>query len=124
MWLAKHTKGAFYRGSSAVPNSEAAGDDHGAVRNRESTVCVQVAAANPLLEAALEHAVTAAGLRVAPRGGPAMVLLRTPDQPATGAPLDISVDGEHATITLTGWPNPAIWAATLDLLRRLLDGRA
>jgi hypothetical protein len=94
------------------------------VRERESTVRVQVAAANPLLEAALEDAVTATGLRVAPRDGAAMVLLRTPDQPATGAPVDISVDGEHATITLIGWPNPAIWAATFDLLRRLLDGRA
>ena len=42
-----------------------------------------------LLQAMQEHAVTAAGLRVAPRDRAAMVLLRTPDQPATGAPLDI-----------------------------------
>jgi hypothetical protein len=120
---AKHTKGTFCRGSSTVPNSEAAGDDHSAVHDREPTVRVQVAAPNPLLEAALEHAVTAAGLRVAPHGGAAIVLLRTPDQPATGTPLDISVDGEHATITLTESPHPAIWAATLDLLRCLFDGK-
>jgi hypothetical protein len=105
-----------------VPDGEPAGDDDAAVPDREPTLCVQVAAPNPLLEAALKHAVTAAGLRVAPRGGTAMVLLRTPDQPATGAPLDINIDGEQVTITLTESPNPAIWAATLDLLRHLLDG--
>jgi hypothetical protein len=104
-----------------VSNAEAAGDDDGAVRDHESTICVQVAAAKPLLEAALEHAVTAAGLRVAPRGGAAMILLRTPDQPATGAPLDISVDGEHVTIVVAEAPSPAAWAAILVLLRHLLD---
>ena len=82
---------------------------------------MQVAAPNPLLEAALEHAVTAAGLRVSPRGRAAMVLLRTPDQPASGAPLDISVDAEHVTIAVAETPSPDAWAATLILLRNLLD---
>jgi hypothetical protein len=82
---------------------------------------VQVAAANPLLEAALEHAVTAAGLRVAPSGGEPVVLLRTPDRPATGAPLDISVDYEQITIAVIQAPSPDVWAATLILLRHLLD---
>jgi hypothetical protein len=91
------------------------------VRDRDPTVCVEIAAAKPLLEAALEHAVTAAGLRVAPHGGAAMVLLRTPDQPATGAPLDISVDSEHVTIAVAETPSPDAWAAILILLRRLLD---
>jgi hypothetical protein len=106
-----------------VPNGETAGDDDGAVRDQESTVCVQIAAAKPLLEAALEHAVTAAGLRVAPRDRAAMVLLRTPDQPATGAPLDIIVDGEHITIAVTQAPSPDAWAATRILLAHLLDER-
>lgn len=104
-----------------MPKGETTGDDHGAVRERESTVRVRVAAANSLLEAALEHAVTAAGLRVAPRGGAAMVLLRTPDQPATAAPVDISVDGEQATIVVAEAPSPDAWAAILILLRRVLD---
>jgi hypothetical protein len=91
------------------------------VPDREPTLYVQIAAPNPLLAAALEHAVTAAGLRPASRGEPAMVLLRTPDQPATGAPLDISVDSEHVTIAVDEPPSPDAWAATLDLLRKLLD---
>jgi hypothetical protein len=54
-----------------VPDGEPAGDDEGAVPSCEPTLRVPVGAPNPLLEAALEHAVTAAGLRVAPRGGAA-----------------------------------------------------
>ena len=104
-----------------MPDGEPVGDDDGAVPDREPTLHVQVAAPNSLLQAALEHAVTAAGMRVAPRGGMAMVLLRTPDQPATGAPLDISVDGVHVTIAVAEPPNPHAWAATLILLRNLLD---
>jgi hypothetical protein len=50
-----------------------------------------------------------------------MVLLRTPDQPATGAPLDISVDSEHVTIVVAEAPSPDAWAAILILLRHLLD---
>jgi hypothetical protein len=75
----------------------------------------------PLLRAALEHSVRAAGLHVAARGGPAMVTLRTPDQPTTGAALEISVDGEHVTIAVTKVPSPEVWAATLNLLQQLLD---
>jgi hypothetical protein len=75
----------------------------------------------PLLRAALEHSVRAAGLRIAPRGGPAMVTLRTADQPTTGAALEISVDGEHVTIAVTEAPSPEVWAATLNLLQQLLD---
>jgi hypothetical protein len=76
----------------------------------------------PLLRAALEHSVRAAGLHVAPRGGPAMVTLRTSDQPTTGAALEMSVDGEHVTIAVTEVPSPEVWAATLNLLQQLLDG--
>jgi hypothetical protein len=50
-----------------------------------------------------------------------MVLLRTPDQPATGVPVDISVDGEHVTIVVAEAPSPDAWAAILILLRRVLD---
>jgi hypothetical protein len=75
----------------------------------------------PLLRAALEHSVRAAGLHLAPHGGPAMVALRTSDQPTTGAALEISVDGEHVTIAVTEAPSPEIWAATLNLLQQLLD---
>lgn len=120
---AEHTKGTFCRGSSTVPGDEPAGDDDGAVRDREPNVCVQIAAPKPLLEAALEHAVSAAGLRVAPHGGAATVLLRTSDQPATGAQLDISVDSGHVTIAVAEPPSPDAWAAILILLRSLLDER-
>jgi hypothetical protein len=82
---------------------------------------VRVAAAIPLLRAALEHAVITAGLHIAPRGEPAMVTLRTSDQPTTGAALEISVDGEHLTIAVTEAPSPDVWAATLNLLQQLLD---
>jgi hypothetical protein len=75
----------------------------------------------PLLRAALEHAVIAAGLHIAPHGGPVMVTLRTSDQPTTGATLEICVDGEHVTIAVTEVPSPAVWAATLTLLQQLLD---
>jgi hypothetical protein len=50
-----------------------------------------------------------------------MVLIRTPDQPATGAPLDIRVDSEHVTIVVAEAPSPDAWAAILILLRHLLD---
>jgi hypothetical protein len=103
-------------------NGQAAGDDHAAVSAHDSTIYVQVAAVIPLLRAALEHAVRAAGLHIAPRDGLAMVTLRTSDQPTTGAALDISVDGEHVTIAVTEAPSPEVWAATLNLLQRLLDG--
>jgi len=83
---------------------------------------VRVAAVIPLLRAALEHSVRAAGLYVAPRGEPAMVTLRTSDQPTTGAALEISVDGEHVTIAVTKAPSPEVWAATLNLLQQLLNG--
>ena len=88
----------------------------------DSTVGVRVAAAIPLLQAALEHAVTAAGLHLVPRGQASPATLRTPDQPATGAPFDISVDVEHITIAITELPSPDLWSATLNLLRQLLDG--
>jgi hypothetical protein len=83
---------------------------------------VRVAAVIPLLRAALEHAVIAAGLHIAPRDGLAMVTLRTSDQPTTGATLEMSVDGEHVTIAVTEVPSPEVWAATLTLLQQLLDG--
>jgi hypothetical protein len=82
---------------------------------------VRVAAAIPLLRAALEHSVRVAGLQIAPRDGPAMLALRTSDQPTTGAALEISVDGEHVTIAITKVPSPEVWAATLNLLQQLLD---
>ena len=75
----------------------------------------------PLLRAALEHSVRAAGLHIAPLGEPAMVTLRTSDQPTTGAALEISVDGEHVTIAVTEAPSAEVWAATLNLLQQLLD---
>lgn len=82
---------------------------------------MRVAAAIPLLRAALQHSVRAAGLHLAPPDGPAPVTLRTSDQPTTGAALEISVDGEHVTIAVTKVPSPEVWAATLNLLQQLLD---
>jgi hypothetical protein len=102
-------------------NGRPAGDDHAAVGDHDSTIQVRVAAVIPLLRAALEHSVRAAGLHIAPRGGPAMVTLQTSDQPTTGAALEISVDGEHVTIAVTEAPSPEVWAATLNLLQQLLD---
>jgi hypothetical protein len=92
------------------------------VSAHDSTIDVQVVAVIPLLRAALEHAVRAAGLHIAPPDGLAMVTLRTSDQPTTGTALEISVDGEHVTIAVTEAPNPEVWAATLNLLQQLLDG--
>jgi hypothetical protein len=91
------------------------------VEEHDSTIQVRVAAVIPLLRAALEHSVRAAGLHLAPRGEPATVTLRTSDQPTTGAALEISVDGEHVTIAVTEAPSPEVWAATLNLLQQLLD---
>jgi hypothetical protein len=84
---------------------------------------VRVVAATPLLQAALEHAVTTVGHRVVPSGTVAVATLRTPDQPAADTPLDISVEVERVTITLTQSPTPHVWAATLEFVRQLFDGR-
>ena len=102
-------------------NGRTPGDDHGAVGEHDSTIRVRVAAVIPLLRAALEHSVRAAGLHLTPRGEPAMVALRTSDQPTTGAALEISVDGKHVTIAVYEVRSPEVWAATLNLLQQLLD---
>jgi hypothetical protein len=91
------------------------------VGDHDSTIQVRVAAAIPLLRAALEHSVRAAGLHIAPRGEPAMVTLQTSDQPTTSAALAISVDGDQVMIAVTEAPSPEVWAATLNLLQQLLN---
>lgn len=96
--------------------------DDDVMSGRDPTIGMRVVAAVPLLQAALERAVTAAGMRAVPPGEAAAATLRTRDQPATGAPIDISVDVGHVTIVLTESPSPEFWAATLNLLRHLLDG--
>ena len=99
----------------------ASGDDEAvAMPDRDPTVTVRVVAAIPLLQAALEHAVTAAGLRLVFQGE-AVATLRTPDRPAIGASVDISVNMDQVTIVLAEPPSPDVWKATLNLIRQLFD---
>src|SRR4029450_254031 len=119
--LLNHKRGHSAEGLLPYQNGRTPGEYHAAVGDHDSTIQVRVAAAIPLLRAALEHSVRAAGRPLAPRGGPAMVTLQTSDQPTTGAALEISVDGEHVRIAVHEAPSPEVWAATGDLVQQLLD---
>jgi hypothetical protein len=93
-----------------------------AMSSQAPAISVQVVATVPLLQTGLERAATTAGLRVVARGEAAAATLRTPDQPPTDAPVDISAEVGRVTVTVTGSPDSGTWAATFNLLQQLLDG--
>jgi len=87
-------------------------------------VGARVVAAAPLLQAGLERAARAAGLRIAGRKETAAIGLRSPDSGPTPAAVDICADAAQVTITLAAVPDPETWSRLLALLHELLDHRS
>jgi hypothetical protein len=87
-------------------------------------VGARVVAAAPLLQAGLERAARAAGMRVAARGEPATIGLRSPDAGPAHAAVDVCADATHVTVTLAAVPDPETWRRLLALLHELLDHRS
>jgi hypothetical protein len=87
-------------------------------------VGARVVAAAPLLQAGLERAARAAGLRVAAGGETATIGLRSPNAGPAHAAVDVCADATHVTITLAAVPDPETWSRLLALLHELLDHRS
>jgi hypothetical protein len=81
----------------------------------------RVVAAAPLLQAGLERAARAAGLRIAAGEETATIGLRSPNAGPTHAAVDICADAADVTITLAAVPDPDTWSRLLVLLHELLD---
>lgn len=74
-----------------------------------------------MLQAGLERAALAVGLRVADGDETAAIGLRSPSTGPTQAAIDVCADADHVTITLTTVPDSKTWFRLLALLRELLD---
>jgi hypothetical protein len=105
--------------ASATP-----GDDRQMSEANSGPVGARVVAAAPLLQAGLERAARAAGLRIAGREETATIGLRSPNTGPTHAVVDICADATHVTITLAAVPDPETWSRLLALLHELLDHRS
>jgi hypothetical protein len=88
---------------------------------KDVPVAARVVAGVPLLQAGLERAALAVGLRVADGDEIAAIGLRSPDAGPTQAAIDVCADADHVTITLTAVPDSGTWFRLLALLRELLD---
>jgi hypothetical protein len=87
----------------------------------DTPIGARVVAGVPLLQAGLERAALAVGLRVADGEEMATIGLRSPNTKPTHAAVDVCADADHVTITLTAVPDPETWSRLLALLHELLD---
>jgi hypothetical protein len=83
-------------------------------------VGARVVASAPLLQAGLERAARAAGLRVGVEEQ-ATIGIRSPNAGPTHAAVDVCADATQVTITLAAVPDPETWSRLLALLHQLVD---
>jgi hypothetical protein len=88
---------------------------------KDAPIGAHVVAGAPLLQAGLERAALAVGLRVADGEEMATIALRSPNAGPTNAAVDVCADADHVTITLTAVPDSETWSRLLALLQELLD---
>jgi hypothetical protein len=88
---------------------------------KDNPIAARVVAGVPLLQAGLERAALAVGLRVVDGEEMATIGLRSPNTKPTQAAVDVCADADHVTITLTAVPDSATWSRLLALLHELLD---
>jgi hypothetical protein len=88
---------------------------------KDTPIDARVVAGVPLLQAGLERAALAVGLRVADGEEMATIGLRSPNTKPTHAAVDVCADADHVTITLTAVPDSETWSRLLALLHELLD---
>ncbi len=109
------------RGSSALGCLREPGHDRQMSQAKDLPIAARVIAGVPLLQAGLERAALAVGLRVADGDETAAIGLRSPNTGPTQAAIDVCADADHVTITLTAVPDSKTWFRLLALLRELLD---
>jgi hypothetical protein len=90
-------------------------------RPADRSVRAQVEAGAPLLRVGLEQAALAAGLQLTSSDASAVIGLRSPDAPPTGATVDVSVEANFVRITLTAVPDRRTWMSIWSLLGQLFD---
>jgi alkylation response protein AidB-like acyl-CoA dehydrogenase len=88
---------------------------------KDAPMAARVVAGVPLLQAGLEQAALAVGLRVADGEEAAAIGLRSPNAGPTLAAIDVCADADHVVITLTAVPDSKTWFRLHALLRELLD---
>jgi hypothetical protein len=97
------------------------GHDRNMSEASSGPVGARVVASAPLLQAGLERAARAAGLRVAGGEEMATIGIRSPNAGPTHTAVDVCADATQVTITLAAVPDPETWSRLLALLHQLVD---